>query len=68
MSTGNSYKVIRFYVNPEHERETIESGISLEEARSICQSTGSSSKTCKSQEDLDLTMNKGGWFLGYTQE
>ena len=50
----NTYSIIRFYKDSNKENETIETGLSLEEARKHCNSPESS--------------EKGVWFDGYREE
>lgn len=62
-----SYKIIRFFLLSK-EQETIETGLSLEEAQKHCSDPETSSSTCESEEMLNYTDIHGPWFDGYTEE
>lgn len=56
-----SYKVIRFYAD-DRERETLQTGLTLEEAQAHCQDPETSSRTTTTDDE------PGTWFDGYEEE
>ena len=63
-----SYKIQRFYFKDEHPTETVETGLTLEEAQEHCNDPETSSSTATSAEAVARTEAKGPWFDGYTEE
>lgn len=63
-----TYKVRRFYANPEYASETVETGLTLEQAQAHCQDPETSSSTATSAEALERTRRYGAWFDGYDEE
>jgi len=63
-----TYKIIRGYFNDEYPRETIATGLTLEEAQEHCRDPETSSSTCSSEEGLRRTRERGPWFDGYDEE
>lgn len=62
-----TYRVTLFVMLGEH--EVLHTGLTLDEAKEICRSPESSSRTCTSREGLDRTTRLGcAWFLGYEKE
>ena len=59
------YKIVRMYF--EGGSRTVESGLSLEEARDHCSSPESSSRTCTSAAGISRTEERGPWFDGYEE-
>lgn len=64
MST--TYKIVRFFY--EGDREVIDSGLTLDEAKSHCQDRETSSRTALGSEAIELTKLRGEWFDGYEVE
>ena len=62
-----SYKIIRMFMNSEHNR-TIKKGLTLEEAQAHCRDPETSSSTCTNRKALVLTDKFGPWFDAYTEE
>ena len=60
-----TYTILRKFFN--HETETIETGLSLEEAQEHCKDPETSSRTCTSAEGL-LRNELGQWFDCYVEE
>ena len=61
-----SYMVIRkFYSGDE---QTIETGLTLEDAKAHCKDPETSSRTCTEPENVKLYDTKGPWFDVYEQE
>jgi hypothetical protein len=63
-----TYKIVRFFQNPEIGRRTVETGLTLEEAQAHCKNPETSSRTATSAHAKKRTANKGAWFDGYEQE
>jgi hypothetical protein len=63
-----TYKIVRNYFNWPERRTTIETDLTLEEARAHCADPETSSSTCKHGENLRRTENRGPWFDSYTEE
>ena len=63
-----TYKIIRGYCYDETRKETIKTGLTLEEAREHCRSKETSSRTSFSKEGAARTAEFGPWFDGYTSE
>ncbi len=66
--TTQTYKIVRHYQRSSEERETIATGLSIEEAQEHCSDLNSSSKGCVTTEGVRRTTDKGPWFDGYYQE
>lgn len=63
-----TYRVRRFFLaGPEH-TETIETGLTLEEAQAHCQDPETSSRTATGDEAVERTRQHGTWFDGYEEE
>jgi hypothetical protein len=63
-----THRIVRFYENPEHEAEVLETGLSLEEAMDYCRGSETSSRSATSEEALKRTKEKGRWFDGFQLE
>jgi hypothetical protein len=63
-----TYKIVRFYQRDANARETIETGLTLEEAQEHCSDPESSSRTCTFVRGILLTETRGPWFDGYDEE
>lgn len=62
-----SYKVQILYFNRKFSKQTIKTGLSLEEAQKICGDKEGSYKTCTKPHLKRRTREKGRWFLSYTE-
>jgi hypothetical protein len=63
-----TYTITRFYQDESIERETIATGLTLEEAREHCNDPETSSTTATSTEAALRTEVCGPWFDGYGEE
>jgi hypothetical protein len=63
-----TYKIVRGYFNDTEARETIKTGLSLEEAQAHCQDPETSSRTATGKAARALTEKHGPWFDGYEEE
>jgi len=63
----NEYSIIRMYAGDEPTR-TIETGLTLAEAREHCSWDETSSSTCEDPENVAHTAQFGAWFDGYESE
>ncbi len=63
-----TYKIVRFFVDPDITSQVVAEGLSLEEAREWCNDPETSSRTATSKEAKDLTEEVGPWFDGYEEE
>jgi hypothetical protein len=61
-----TYKIVRGFFDGE--RETLETGLSLNEAQEWCKDPETSSRTCTRPDLVALTDARGPWFDGYTEE
>lgn len=50
------------------DRETIKTGLTLEEAQEHCTDPDTSSRTATSETAQERTRTRGAWFDGYTEE
>ncbi len=62
------YRIERCFASGEPRRETVETGLSLDEARDHCNSPEASSRTCTSKEGEKRTRERGAWFDAYYEE
>jgi hypothetical protein len=62
-----TYKIVRFF-GKKGTKRTINSGLTLEEARKHCNDPEASSKTAKSKSGRARTSRHGTWFDGFTAE
>lgn len=62
----STYKITRIFASGE--REEINSGVTLEEAKEHCSNPETSSRTATSPEAIALTAEKGPWFDGFNEE
>mgnify|MGYP005823460117 CR=1 FL=1 len=62
-----TYKIIRMFKD-HFGHQTIERGLTLEEAQAHCSSPETSSSSATSVTALALTASKGPWFDGYDGE
>ncbi len=63
-----SYRIVRFYANPDIPRRTIERGLTLEEAQRHCYNLETSSATATSKTAKARTRRLGPWFDGYEKD
>lgn len=61
-----TYKIVRHFLK--REKETLKTGLTLEEAQAHCEDPETSSKTAVSVEADKLTREAGSWFDGYYRE
>jgi hypothetical protein len=62
-----TYTVTRFYQG-DTERDTVATGLTLDEAQAMCHDPETSSSTATSAEALARTLVDGAWFCGYGAE
>jgi len=62
-----TYKIVRFFLGG-YPKETLQTGLTLEEAQAHCSDLDTSSRTCTSAEGKKLTADRGEWFDGYYKE
>lgn len=63
-----TYRTVRLYFDEGKDSETLETGLTLEEARATCSDPETSSSTCTTEEGRDRTLHYGMWFVGYEEE
>lgn len=63
-----SYKIVRMFFDDDFPSIELGGGLTLEEAQAHCRDPETSSKTCTSDELLQLTDACGMWFDGYEEE
>ena len=63
-----TYKIVRFYQDPDQSNEHVASGLTLEEAQAHCEDPESSSETATGDKAWLRTRFCGPWFEGYTEE
>jgi hypothetical protein len=61
-----TYSITRFFENGS--RESIATGLSLEEAQTHCKDPQTSSRTASESWAVALTAERGRWFDGYESE
>jgi hypothetical protein len=65
----STFKIVRFYQDPDApNRETITTGLTLEQAQAHCQDPETSSSTAVGVAAVHRTMAYGQWFDGWTEE
>lgn len=62
-----TYKIVRRYFK-NFSKRTIDTGLTLQEAKDHCSNPETSSRTCTSAKGKKLTQQKGPWFDGYEKE
>lgn len=65
-SDMQTYRIKRFFFKGE--ADIVKTGLTLAEVQAHCQSLNASSRTCESEEGLQLTRDRGLWFDGYEKE
>ena len=63
-----TYKILRFFADPEERTRTLHTGLSLEAAQQHCDDNETSSTTCTDPAKREYTKRHGSWFDGYTEE
>jgi hypothetical protein len=63
--TEETFAVYCYYRDNAKVKELIESGLSLDEAKSLVKDPESSSRTCS---DKTAAQRSGEWFFGWTEE
>lgn len=61
-----TYRIVRGYMSGS--KRTIETGLTLEEAREHCRDPETSSRTCTTPAGQRRTESRGPWFDGYEKE
>ena len=61
------YKIVRQYFNDHTRSRTIETGLTLEQARAHCSNPETSSRTCTKSGPKRITKRNGPWFDSYTE-
>jgi hypothetical protein len=64
----DTYRVVRFYDDPDHPRVIVRRGLTLTEARAHCNDPETSASTATSPEARRHTAQHGAWFDGYENE
>jgi len=64
--TARRYRIIRFYRNAGIRKRTIDTGLTLAEARAHCSDPETSSRTATNATARRRTRQLGAWFDGYT--
>lgn len=59
------YKIVRLYLNGR--KNTIKTGLTLEEAQAHCRDPETSSKTCTRRDRVRITQSRGPWFDSYEE-
>ena len=62
-----TYKIVRGY-RDSYDKQTIRTGLTLDEAQEHCRDPETSSRTCTEPENVERTEAHGPWFDGYTEE
>jgi hypothetical protein len=66
--TMATYTVYRKFFNDDVDTVTVETGLTLEEARAHCNDPETSSRTCKDPENVARTEEYGPWFDCYVED
>lgn len=62
----STYTITRHFASGD--RETLQEGLTLEEARDHCKSPETSSRTATAPDLIALTAARGPWFDGYEEQ
>lgn len=62
-----TYEVVRFYKEG-HPQEIVAEGLTINEAKAMCQDDDGHSNTCGSEEGMRAFAEHGEWFLGFRRE
>lgn len=63
-----SYKIQRIYFRSPGHKRTLQTGLTLKEAKAHCQDPETSSSTCKKSHNIGRTRRIGMWFDTFTEE
>lgn len=63
----STYKIVRFFAD-HPTKETIETGLTLEQVQKHCSDPESSSRKCTNIEGHARTKKRGDWFDGWHKE
>jgi len=63
-----TYKIVRFYRDPDISNKIIQRGLTIEEAQAHCNDPETSSQTCKNKAGKARTKRCGDWFEGFMKE
>lgn len=63
-----TYRIVRFFQDPDTPNQLIISGLTLEQAQEHCQSEETSSNTATGPEAREITEQYGAWFDGWYKE
>lgn len=63
---SESYRIVRFYMK--WPRMTLQTGLTLAEAKAHCADPETSSTTCRLARNVRRTQQRGPWFDGYERE
>jgi len=63
-----TYTIKRLFFDEKYAKQTIDSGLTLEEAKAHCNHPESSSSTATHPDKIELTRQQGMWFDGYYEE
>lgn len=66
--TAITYRIVRFYQDPDRSSETILTGLTLDQAQAHCHDPETSSRTCTTAAGIRRTAEHGEWFDGWTEE
>ena len=61
------YKIVRMFMHEKHRKQTIKTGLTMEEAQAHCQDPETSSRTATSAKAKRYTAQHGPWFDGYEE-
>lgn len=64
----STYRIVRFYKDPDIPREVVARGLTLEQAQAHCNDPETSSSTATGEHAKERTARKGAWFDGYEDE
>lgn len=64
----STYRIVRFYRDPDITRRVIRRGLSLDAAQAHCQDPETSSSTATNKTAMSRTRRVGPWFDGYEEE
>jgi hypothetical protein len=63
-----TYSVWCYYQDDAHSKTFIDGGLTLEEAKAICNDPDTSSRTTTTAEGKRRTRDRGAWFYGFTED
>lgn len=65
---SDTYKVVRFYQDPNKGRRVVDRGLTLKQAQAHCNDPETSSRTATGKAGRARTRRHGDWFDGYEKE